>query len=144
MKSGADAASDPHQCNPCCLAQDHREYFAGQGAESHPNTDLAPPLCNGICHHAVDAHGGKHQREHAERRGQRRDDPLLLHRSVNLLLLGTDLLQRQIRIDRLHRLAQRWSDGRNWHPFNVRLCSHWEYLDDAWKVQRTAEPPNLR
>ena len=60
VKSGADAASDPHQCNPCCLAQDHREYFAGQGAESHPNTDLAPPLCNGICHHAVDAHGGKH------------------------------------------------------------------------------------
>src|SRR6202012_3345317 len=42
------------------------------------------------------------QGEYTERRCQRGNNPLLLHGGINLFLLGTNLLKRQVGIDRLH------------------------------------------
>ena len=60
--------SEPHaqQRQAHALAKDEAEDLVSARSKRHPDTEFLVSLCDGVRHHAVDAHGDKHQTEQAE------------------------------------------------------------------------------
>ena len=95
-----DARGHSGQRQQRALAQHHRPHLPPLRAHRQPDADLVLPLRHRVRHDPVNPHRGQQQRQHAEARGQRHEDPLLLRRRLDLLLLGAQLVIRAADWDR--------------------------------------------